>query len=181
MNPRPSSLVAALRSARAVIQEDRDEMFGSITVNGDPSTIEAIDTGHIERLDTILTEIDAALAQEHFLRRFLAPGELDSYTLHLARVAYEAHDKVGRAWVPSSLWDDINREAAARVAALASSDATPRSTPDDTLAALRAARDFIQEEAANRSDAGSEYSDYEREPRDLVTVLDAAIAAAEGR
>lgn len=37
------------------------------------------------------------------------------------RAAYEAHDKTGREWVAGSLWDKLNREGAARVAALKSS------------------------------------------------------------
>lgn len=51
----------------------------------------------------------------------------------------------------------------------------------DMLAALEKAREFIKEEADNRGDAGSEYSDYEREPRELVKEIDAVIRAARGR
>lgn len=43
---------------------------------------------------------------------------LDPYTLEKAREAYEAHDKAGRDWVLGSMWDKLNREGAARVAAL---------------------------------------------------------------
>jgi hypothetical protein len=46
-----------------------------------------------------------------------------------------------------------------------------------TVAVLRSALAFIQEEAENRSEAGSEYSDYEREPRELAERLEAVIAS----
>lgn len=52
----------ALESARAVIQEDRDEIYDSVTVRGDPSTMDEIDRPHVERMDTALGVIDAALA-----------------------------------------------------------------------------------------------------------------------
>ncbi len=48
------------------------------------------------------------------------------------------------------------------------------------LEALRSAAAFIGEEADNREYAGSEHSDYEREPRDLVNRINAAIALATG-
>lgn len=66
-------------------------------------------------------DIPADLAREEPPPNFrlLGPGELDPYTLERAREAYEAHDKVGREWVKGSLFDTLNREAAARVAALA--------------------------------------------------------------
>jgi hypothetical protein len=50
----------------------------------------------------------------------------------------------------------------------------------DLLAALKAAHDFIVDEADNRAAAGSEMSDYEREPRELAEGIAAAIAKAEG-
>lgn len=43
------------------------------------------------------------------------------------------------------------------------------------------ALEFIEEEADNRAAAGSEMSDYEREPRALAEQLAAAIAKHEGR
>lgn len=49
------------------------------------------------------------------------------------------------------------------------------------LTVARAALTFIEEEAENRSEAGSTYSDYEKEPRDLAEWLAAAIKSAEGR
>lgn len=52
---------------------------------------------------------------------------------------------------------------------------------DDMLAVMKKVREFIKEEADNRGDAGSEYSDYEREPRELVKEIDAVIRAAKGR
>ena len=48
------------------------------------------------------------------------------------------------------------------------------------LEALRSAAAFIGEEADNREYAGSEHSDYEREPRDLVNRINAAIDLATG-
>lgn len=39
-----------------------------------------------------------------------------------ARAAYEAHDRVGRDWIAGSIWDALNHEAAARVAALTNAD-----------------------------------------------------------
>jgi hypothetical protein len=48
------------------------------------------------------------------------------------------------------------------------------------LEALRLAAAFIGEEADNREYAGSEHSDYEREPRDLVNRINAAIDLATG-
>lgn len=50
--------------------------------------------------------------------RILAPGELDGETAERCATAFEAHDLVGREWVPGSLWDAMNREAASRVRAL---------------------------------------------------------------
>lgn len=55
-------VVDALTSARAVIQEDRDEMFDAVTVAGIESTMDEIDRPHVERLDAILARIDAALS-----------------------------------------------------------------------------------------------------------------------
>jgi len=55
-------LVEALKAARTVIQEDRDEIFDSVTVAGIESTMDEIDRPSVERMDSILTEIDAALA-----------------------------------------------------------------------------------------------------------------------
>jgi hypothetical protein len=49
------------------------------------------------------------------------------------------------------------------------------------LGALKAAADFIEEEAENRAAAGSEMTDYEREPRELAERLRGAIKLAEGR
>ncbi len=57
------ALLSALRSARAVIQEDRDEVHASVTVGGDSLTIADIDQPSIDRLDAVLSEIDAALSQ----------------------------------------------------------------------------------------------------------------------
>jgi hypothetical protein len=54
-------------------------------------------------------------------------------------------------------------------------------TISDLLTVARAALAFIEEEAENRSEAGSTYSDYEKEPRDLAESLASAIAKAEGR
>lgn len=56
-------VVEALTSARAVIQEDRDEMFDAVTVAGIESTMDEIDRPHVERLDAILARIDAALSR----------------------------------------------------------------------------------------------------------------------
>jgi len=50
-----------------------------------------------------------------------------------------------------------------------------------TMAVCRDALAFIEEEAENRAEAGSEYSDYEREPRELAERLAAVIGTAEGR
>ena len=49
------------------------------------------------------------------------------------------------------------------------------------LAALKAAAEFLEDEADNRAAAGSEMSDYEREPRDVLDQVQAAIKLAEGR
>lgn len=38
--------------------------------------------------------------------------------LEEAAAAVEDHQRVGRGWVPGSLWDTLSREAAARVRAL---------------------------------------------------------------
>lgn len=51
----------------------------------------------------------------------------------------------------------------------------------ELLEALKDALTFVEEEAENRGAAGAEYSDYEREPRELADNLRAAIAKAEGR
>lgn len=57
-------LLSALKSARTIIREDRDEMFASVTVGGNPSTMAEIDRAGIDRLDDVLREIDAALKRE---------------------------------------------------------------------------------------------------------------------
>ncbi|QPC87114.1 hypothetical protein GA830_10445 [Mesorhizobium sp. NBSH29] len=64
-----------------------------------------------EGIDDQLAAIRAVLAGRK--------PQLDPYTLNLAKKAYEAHDRAGWAWVNGSLWDNLNREAAARVAKLA--------------------------------------------------------------
>lgn len=56
-------LLAALKSARTVIQEDRDAMFDSVTVAGIASTMDDVDRPHIERLDAALAEINRAIAK----------------------------------------------------------------------------------------------------------------------
>jgi len=47
----------------------------------------------------------------------------------------------------------------------------------EAVTVLRDAGDFIEDEADNRSAAGSEYSDYEREPRDLAERIDALLSS----
>ena len=49
---------------------------------------------------------------------------------------------------------------------------------DDLRALLKLAGDFIEEEADNRAAAGSTMSDYEREPRELLKQIDAALAGS---
>lgn len=56
-------LLVALKSARAIIQDDRDAMFESVTVAGIASTMDEIDRPHIDRLDAALADIDAAIAK----------------------------------------------------------------------------------------------------------------------
>lgn len=57
------ALVETLKSARAIIQEDRDAVFASVTVGGDASTIADIDRASVDRLDAILTQIDDTLSK----------------------------------------------------------------------------------------------------------------------
>lgn len=52
---------------------------------------------------------------------------------------------------------------------------TVRAWPDPLHDLLALAADFIEEEADNRSAAGSECSDYEREPRELAARLRSAM------
>ena len=47
--------------------------------------------------------------------------------------------------------------------------------------ALEEAADFIETEAENREQAGSEYSDYASEPRDVLDTIRAALTPKEGR
>ncbi|QGA57816.1 MULTISPECIES: hypothetical protein [Brucella] len=56
-------LVETLKNARAIIQEDRDAVFASVTVGGDVSTIADIDRTSVDRLDAILTQIDDTLSK----------------------------------------------------------------------------------------------------------------------
>ncbi len=63
---------------------------------------------------------------------------------------------------------EVASAAAARIMAL-----TPKAS--DVQATLEAALAFIEEEAENRSAAGSTMSDYEREPRELAERLRAAL------
>ena len=56
-------LLEALKSARTIIQEDRDDMFEAVTVAGIESTMDEIDRLGIERLDAVLSTIDAALSK----------------------------------------------------------------------------------------------------------------------
>lgn len=49
---------------------------------------------------------------------------------------------------------------------------------NDLYEALALAAEFVEEEAENRSAAGAEYSDYEREARDLAERIRAALSAA---
>jgi hypothetical protein len=68
-----------------------------------------------------------------------------------------------------------------RIAAFAiEDDAKAFARMPDIVATCRAALAFIEEEAENRAEAGSEYSDYEREPRELAEQLAAVISQAEG-
>lgn len=48
------------------------------------------------------------------------------------------------------------------------------------LEALERVLPFIEEEADNRAHAGSEHSDYEREPRELADICRSAILQARG-
>lgn len=57
------ALISALKSARAVIQEDRGEIYECVTVAGIESTMDEIDRPSVERMDTVLREIDAALSK----------------------------------------------------------------------------------------------------------------------
>ncbi len=56
-------MLEALNAARAVIQDDRDAMFESVTVAGIASTMDEFDRPHVERLDVALAEINAAIAR----------------------------------------------------------------------------------------------------------------------
>lgn len=51
----------ALMAAREVLQEDRDELFDSVTVAGIAATMDEIDRPHVDRMDAILSSIDASL------------------------------------------------------------------------------------------------------------------------
>lgn len=51
----------------------------------------------------------------------------------------------------------------------------------DLLAALKAVRQFVEDEAENRGLAGSDMTDYQDEAVQALDVIDAAIAKAEGR
>lgn len=51
----------------------------------------------------------------------------------------------------------------------------------DMLAALRFVRQFVGDEAENRSLAGSDMTDYQDEAVQALYVIDAAITKAEGR
>lgn len=53
-----------------------------------------------------------------------------------------------------------------------------RAERDEMLTVLRLAADFIEDEADNRGAAGSYYSDYEREPRDLADRIRTVIQKA---
>ncbi|MBB5703565.1 hypothetical protein FHS76_003472 [Ochrobactrum daejeonense] len=57
------ALLSALQYAREVIREDRAAVFASVTVGGDLSTIADVDQPSIDRLDDVLSVIDAALSQ----------------------------------------------------------------------------------------------------------------------
>lgn len=56
-------MLAALKAARAVIHEDREAMFEAVTVAGIDSTMDDIDRPHVERLDAVLSVIDAAISR----------------------------------------------------------------------------------------------------------------------
>lgn len=58
------TLIDAMSVARAVIQEDRDALFESVTVAGAESSIDEMDRPHLARLDAALAAIDAALTTE---------------------------------------------------------------------------------------------------------------------
>ncbi len=69
-NPADGRLIAAapamfnaLLAARAIIQEDRDEIFDSVTVAGLEATMDEIDRPSVDRMDAVLREIDAAIAK----------------------------------------------------------------------------------------------------------------------
>jgi hypothetical protein len=51
-----------------------------------------------------------------------ALAEAREATIAECAKAYEAHDRVGREWIAGSLWDSLNREGAARVARLSTSN-----------------------------------------------------------
>lgn len=54
-------LVQALQAARDVLQQDRDELFASATLGGDPSTMDEMTRPFVERFDDLLARIDDAL------------------------------------------------------------------------------------------------------------------------
>lgn len=58
-----AEVIEALKWAHRVIQEDRDEIFASVTVAGDESTMDEIDRPHVARMDVALAKIGAALAK----------------------------------------------------------------------------------------------------------------------
>lgn len=57
------AMFSTLLAARAIIQEDRDEIFDSVTVAGIASTMADIDRPSVERMDIVLREIDAAISK----------------------------------------------------------------------------------------------------------------------
>ena len=59
--------------------------------------------------------LDAADALAHLRAE---RDELRKATIEECARAYEAHDKTNRDWMPGSLWDSLNREAANRVRTL---------------------------------------------------------------
>lgn len=80
--------------------------------------------------------------------------------------------------------EDLRAEVALReqtallLTAQSSTIASAREVIEPLRGACRKALKFIREEADNRSEAGSEYSDYEREPRELADELEVALRAA---
>jgi hypothetical protein len=56
-------MMAALKDARAIIYEDREAIFDAVTVAGIDSTMDEIDRPHVERLDAVLSVIDAAISK----------------------------------------------------------------------------------------------------------------------